>query len=230
MTLMPIVDYLLVLLRRWWLVVLPVIAVIGLTIATYAAPGTAWQSKMSLQIGLPPEPSPTEYSYDGHYNWLASEYLTRGIADLLNTSVFAENVAARLTATGQTVTASQVQSAIARDYRGTLVTVFVTGNDPAIVTQMSEAITADLATNASQYFPQLRNSKTAPFQRLDKPAPYPIATNLRNRFEIPARLLIALLVGTVLALIAHLFDPVVHGRRELSRVGISVMGEIPKAK
>jgi capsular polysaccharide biosynthesis protein len=83
-----------VLLRRWWLVVVPVLVVAIYTAATYTPPGPVYQVTMRFAAGTKPEGLSEDY--DRYYPWLTSEYVANGLADAARTGAFAEAVAARL--------------------------------------------------------------------------------------------------------------------------------------
>ena len=97
-----LLDYARILLRRWWLVILPVILIVAVTLLTArAAPVVTYQVTMSFGAGFAPEPiRPDAYNFDRHYNWLASEYTAQGFSLIVSKGVFADNVTKRLTAKG----------------------------------------------------------------------------------------------------------------------------------
>ena len=65
---------------RWNAAPAVLIAVITVATAPAAAPPT-YGVTMRFAGGLPPETvGPGVYGYDRHYNWLASEYVTRALA------------------------------------------------------------------------------------------------------------------------------------------------------
>jgi capsular polysaccharide biosynthesis protein len=57
-----------------------------------------------------------------------------------------------------------------------------------------------------------------------------IAPSLRARLDLPLKLALGLVLGAALALLAHYFDPFVHDRRDLDRLGLPVAGEIPRSR
>lgn len=228
---MILLDYARVLLRRWWLVLLPVIVAAGVTVWSYQPPVTTYQVKMRFAVGLPPEQVQGVYNYDRHYDWLASEYFTRGIQDVLQTSAFAENVLTRLMASGavapNTVAPGQIQGALRSDYRASIIDIFVTWPDADTARQIGQAVTDELRENDKAYWPQLTNAPAPVARPLDAPVAIPIAIDLRGRFDVPVRLGLGLGVGILLAFLAHYFDRTVRSKRELEHMGVPVIGEIP---
>ena len=96
---MELRTYAKILLRRWWLVVAPMIVVIVYVVATYAPPVTSYGVVIRFSAGT--EPAGLSVDYDRYYPWLTSEYIANGLADVAETGVFAQAVAARLGEAGQ---------------------------------------------------------------------------------------------------------------------------------
>ena len=55
-----------------------------------------------------------------------------------------------------------------------------------------------------------------------------IGPSLRDRLELPMRLLIALAAGIALAFLAEYLDNRVRSRDDVEKLGLMVVGEIPK--
>ncbi|NJM40604.1 MAG: hypothetical protein HC853_07455 [Anaerolineae bacterium] len=223
---MILLDYARILLRRWWLLVLPVVVIGGITAMSYQPPVSSYQVKVRFAVGLPPEQVPDVYNFDRHYDWLASEYFTRGIQDILNTQKFAEGVAARLPQAWQ-LTSPQIAGAIRSDYRASVIDIFVGTPNAEHAVGIAQAVIDELTENSEAYWPQLTNAKAPIARPLDKPVAVPISIDLRNRFELPLRLALGLGLGILLAFIAHALDRVVRDRREMEAMGVDVIGEIP---
>jgi capsular polysaccharide biosynthesis protein len=223
-----LLDYLKIIARRWWLAVFPLVIVVAWTIAGYRTPAINYQMTMSFAAGLAPEQTPGVYNYDHQYAWLSSEYLANGLSDIVHTSLFAENVAARLKTQGVDVLPGQLQGALASDQKQSIVFVYLTWNDAGQAIRIGDAVSAELTQNGTSYWPQLSAAKGAPVVALDKPSPIAQAAPLRDRFDVPVRILAALAAGLVLAFIAHLLDPFLHDEHELERMGVPVIGQIPR--
>lgn len=225
---MLLIDYARLILRRWWLVVLPVLVIGAITLATRPTPVIVYQVKMRFAVGLPPEQVPGVYNFDRHYDWLASEYFTRGVQDILTTSKFGGAVAARLPdalRSSSTITGA-IQGALRSDYRASVIDVFVTWNDPAQAAQIAQGVIDELAQNSAAYWPQLTNANVSPVRVLDAPVPYPLSIDLRNRFDVPMRVGLGVALGLALAFVAHYFDRVLRDRREVELMGLPVLIEI----
>jgi capsular polysaccharide biosynthesis protein len=51
---------------------------------------------------------------------------------------------------------------------------------------------------------------------------------LRNQLDLPLRIALGLAVGIGLALLWHHYDPLIRERREIERLGFSIIAEIPQ--
>lgn len=215
-------------LRRWWMIVLPVAAMLALTLATSRpAGGVSYQTVMRFSAGLPAEDNPNVFDYDRYYAWLTSEYAARGMGDVLRTGKFAEGVSARLKAGGADVPWQQIQGAITSDFKQSIVVVYLNWGVEAQIVPISNAIAQEITTNTGAYWPQM-DGKTPAMRQLDSPVPAAIAPPLRSRFDLPVRLLIALAAGLALAFASYALDPFIRERHQLERLGWDVLGEIPK--
>ena len=224
---MRLIDYARVLLRWWWLALLPVVVVTVITATTWRPPAVSYQVAMRFSTGLLSERPGDVYTYDRYYEWLASEYLTNGLKDVVRTGVFAEAVSARMQEIGQTIPAGQIQGAIASDHAQSIFVVYVTWPDAAQAVDLAGAIAAELSENSAAYWPQLAEIAGSPVRLLDRPAPAPVAASLRDQLDPIARFAVALAAGVALGFVAHFFDPTVRDPRDLERAGLRVIGQIP---
>jgi capsular polysaccharide biosynthesis protein len=224
-----LVDYTRMILRRWWLALLPPVIMLALTAVTTRPPTVTYQTTLRFAAGLPPENTSGVYNYDRQYTWLASEYIANGLADIVRTGLFAERVAERVNAQGLNVNPGQVQGAIVSDQTQSIVAVFLMWPDAAQNILISNAIIAELTERGTSYWPQLATSNASPVVALDRPNPAPIATSLRDRLDLPIRIALAIAAGVALALLAHVLDPVIRERREVERMGMTIIGQIPRA-
>lgn len=227
---MPIIDYLRILLRRWWLVLLPVLVIVIFTVVTsfpQVLPRSRYQVVVRFGIGLPPEQNNNGYSYDRQYVWTASEYTNQALADALVTGKFAEAITKRTTAMGVPIPPQQYQGGLTRDYRGSILTVSVIGNTPEEATAMGQAVIDELTENSGAYFQQLSKSSVSPVRALDAPNAVLVPPPPRTSLDLPVRVLLGLLVGAALAFLSHFIDPLLRDRRDVQRMNIPVIGEIP---
>lgn len=226
---MEIRQLLKILLRWWWLALIPVLIVGGYTVLTYQRPGTPYQAVMRFAAGS--EPAATlSPDYDRYYAWLSSEYIANALADIAVTGTFAENVAARLAAQGLAIDPHAIQGAIASDNVQSVFIIYVTWPNAEQLPYVADAVSAELTENGAAYFPQLRATGGVA-RRVDTPQTTALPPSLRAQLLGPGlRLALALAVGIGLVALAHYFDPMVRERTELEALGIKVLNTIPKQR
>lgn len=223
---MELRTYTKILLRRWWLVAAPVIVVVVYVVATYAPPVTSYRVVMRFSAGS--VPAGLSVDYDRYYPWLTSEYIANGLADIAETGVFAQAVAARLGEAGQDVAPGAVQGAIVTDNAQSILVVYLTWPDPQQMVAVAEAVIEELTQNSRAYYPQLEDLEPV-VRLLDEPAPAPLPPTLRAQLLGPVvRVGLALFVGVGLAFLWHYLDPTVQEVEELEKLGWEVLARIPR--
>lgn len=224
---MMLMEYARILLKRWWLVLLPAIVIVATTVLTTRPGAATYQVTMSFAMGLPPEPlRDNAYNYDRHYNWLASEYVSQGFSLLVSKGVFAEGVTRQVTKRG-VILGAPIGGNIRSEYRSSVMVIYVTWATAEGAAHIAQGVVDELTENYAAYWPQLTGATAPPARLMDSIVPVPIAPPLRDRFDIPVRVILGLLAGAALALVWHALDPAIRERHELERMGFSVVGEIP---
>jgi capsular polysaccharide biosynthesis protein len=223
---MELKTYWRILIRRWWLVVVPVAVVALYTVVTYTAPAPTYQVVMRFAAGT--KPVGLSEDYDRYYAWATSEYIANGLADAAMGEVFAREVASRLGGMGLDAKPADIQPRIVTDSDQSILVVYLLWPDSEQSVVVSEAIATELGENGATYFPQLEGVEPA-VRLLDTPTPVPIAPGLRSQLMGPAtKIGLALVVGIALALLWHYLDPTVHEAQELESMGLQVLGEMPR--
>jgi capsular polysaccharide biosynthesis protein len=216
-----------ILIRRWWLVVAPVLVVLVHTILAYRSPPTVYQVVLRFAAGTPP--AGLSQDYDRYYPWLTSEYIANGLADVAETGAFAQAVAARLAAGGLAVDPAAVQGAIITDNAQSILVVYLTWPDASQIHGLARAVAGELTQNSAYYFPQLEGLEPA-IRQLDAANPVALPPGLRAQLLGPAvRLTVALVVGVALALAWHYLDPTVREAEELEAAGLHVLAQVPRS-
>lgn len=225
---MELRTYAKILLRRWWLVIAPLLVVSLFILATYAPPPTVYRVVMRFSAGT--EPAGLSLDYDRYYPWLTSEYIANGLADVAETTAFAQAVAGRLVGTGLEVSPAGVNGAIVTDNAQSILVVYLTWPDAAQAMTLAEAVTEELIENSAAYYPQLEGLLPA-VRPLDDPAPVPIPPGLRAQLAGPAaKMALAFFVGIGLAFLWHYLDPTVHEADTIEELGLTVLGRIPRRR
>ncbi|OQY22132.1 MAG: hypothetical protein B6I35_06715 [Anaerolineaceae bacterium 4572_32.2] len=220
---MELQTYWKILLRRWWLVAAPVLVIAIYAALAHTPPAPIYQVVMRFAAGT--EPAGLSQDYDRYYPWLTSEYIANGLADVAETGVFAQAIAARLSEPDLAV---KIQSHVNTDNAQSILIVYLSWPDAEQIVAVAEAIRAELTESGAAYFPQLEGIEPA-VRLLDAPAPTPLAPGLRTQLTGPAiKIGLAFVVGVALALLWHYVDPTVHESAELESLGLSILAEIPR--
>ncbi|MCP4542129.1 MAG: hypothetical protein GY832_33825 [Chloroflexi bacterium] len=223
---MELLTYWKILIRRWWLIVVPVLVVTVYAAVTYAPPGPVYQVVVRYAAGT--NPAGLSEDYDRYYPWLTSEYVANGLADIAVTGTFAQAISSRLAETGHEIPPAAIQPAIVTDNAQSILVLYLTWPDAEQIVVVANAITAELTENGAAYFPQLAGIEPG-VRLLDPPTPALLSPGLRTQLMGPAiKIGLALVVGIALALLWHYLDPTIHKATELENLNIRVLAEIPR--
>ncbi len=213
--------------RRLWVVVALVIAVLVISVIMRSAPATAYQATMRFMMGLEPEVKTGDYyTYDKYYTWLTAEYLIDDTAALVRSQAFAEAVSSRLTGTGVTVPAGAVQGSTQTGQLHRILSVHIVWGDAEELSQIANAVVAVLPDQVARHFAQVGSSNVYA-SLIDPPAIGAVGASLRQKLDLPMRLVLALMAGVALAFVVDYLDTTVHSRQELEQSGLEVLAELP---
>jgi len=220
-----------VLLRRWWLVLIPVLITGAFAAYEFVSNRTVTSGGFSVTINytaahaantvLPPR--------DGDYQdiWLASELTVNALTDWVKTSRFAEEVAQ--SAAAQSVQIDPAALAIISDNDRSIGRLTISWANDSELAVIVESVIEVLQTRSQAYFPQLGDQPAA-VEILDEPRIVPVAPALVNRFAPFLRVGLGLLVGLGLAFLVEYLDPTLHRREELETLGLNVVASIPRER
>lgn len=217
-----------ILLRYWWLVAIPVAITAALALPALvgsgaAAPGgfsTMFRYTAAQQLDAIPD-------RDGDYQdvWLASELTVNAMTDWVQSSSFAIAVAEEAARRGLEIDPAALR--IAADNERSIGQIFLSWDDAAQLTLITEAAAAALRARSQTAFPQL-GGEPAQVTILDEPQVVPAPPPLTNRFAPLIRVGIGAIVGVGLAALAHYLDPMLRRREDVEALGLSVLVSIPR--
>jgi capsular polysaccharide biosynthesis protein len=215
------------LLRRWYLVLLPVIAAGVFVVPELLARPTGtggYNVSIRYTAAQVLEAIPER---DGDYQdvWLASELTVDAFTEWVRHSRFIEAVRAQLTAQGQTFDTDGL--GFGSDNDKAIGRIDIGWHDPAQLEAIVAAAVVVLTEQNGVIFPQL-GGVNAEVELLDQPqvvgAPPPIA----SRLGPVLKLFVALLGGIALALVAEYADPYVRRRAQLEDAAVRVLAAVPR--
>ena len=224
---MELILYWRILKRRWWLPVLTV-GITALLLALRPGPPPTYVASMRFLVGVRPEPpTPGAYAYDRYYTWLTSEYLIDDLSEVVRGSEFAARVSARLADRGITVPAGAIQGSTQTGKLHRLITISVTWGNPQELEAIANAVVSTVSEDSAQFFPQAFGFGTEAIL-VDGPHVGPALPGLRQRLDVPVRLILALLVGVGLVLLWHYVDDTLYEPRDVEALGLTVLAEVPR--
>ena len=212
-------------LRRWWLIVLPVALAAVIAVPEFARTLTAGPSGYSARLSYSAAQLYNLPERDGDYTdiWLASEHTVDALTDWVRSSSFREEVRSQLD--GQDVPLDSLQVA-ADNVRNVGAVYFSHGNSESLRAIVDAAVIV-LTSRSQVYFPQL-GGDSAQVTILDQAAITAAQAPLTNRLSPLIRLGIAVLIGLALALFAEYVDQTIYHRDDLRRLGIPLLGSVPR--
>ena len=225
---MELRQYWAVIRRWWWIPVLTVLLVAVLSLLTtrpWQPKAQVYTTSLSFSIGLKPEnPADGEENY---YTALASEYLIDDLAEVVRGSEFASAVSQRLQVQGITIPPGALQGSTQAGKLHRIMTVGMTWGNPDELSAIADAVILTIQEDAPTFMPRLFAQNGAAYL-VNRGGVAAVGTGLRQKLEFPLKLLIALSVGIALAFLVDYLDDRIRGREDVERLGLSVVGEIPK--
>jgi capsular polysaccharide biosynthesis protein len=214
--------------RWWWIPVLTVGLVAGLTLLTqqpWQANPPQYQTALRFSVGVQPEqPGDGEENY---YVALASEYLIDDLAEVIRGSEFTEAVSRRLEGQGIDVPAGALQGSTQAGKLHRILTVSITWPNATELAAIADATIMTVEQEAGTFMPRLFAQNGAAYL-IDRGGVGQVAPSLRQRLDFPVRLLIALAAGIALAFLLDYLDDRIRDREQVEQLGLVVVGEIPR--
>ncbi len=225
-------------LRRWWLIAIP--AAIALlwslpAIPNAISPPETYGASIRFTAAAPPDATAVpENSTSGTYEdtayvpWLASEYVVVNMPQWVTSSNFAREVSVTLqTDYHLDISADDLRPAFAADSARSIFVVYFGWNNEAELEKIAAATISVLQTRNQQYFPQFAYApaQIVPLDEIDVVRTVPPMTTRLNPF---IRIAIGLAAGLGLAALAEYLDDSVREKADLEKLGVEVLGVIPR--
>jgi protein tyrosine kinase modulator len=225
---MELTRILRILLRYWYLVLIPVLITGALAAPALlrrgeSAGGFATTIRYSAAQDMTAVPRQTGDNQDV---WLGSELTVNALTDWVRSGSFRQEVLTRATALGLPVTDLSALG-IAADNERSLGQLILSWPDATQLATIAQAAVDVLQTRTALYFPQLGGAP-ASVSILEAPAISPAPPPLTDRYGPLLRVGLGLLAGIGLAFLAHYFDPMLRRREDVEALGLPVVGTIPK--
>jgi len=231
---MELREYWLILRRRWWIpVVLSLLVGVFslIQLQPWQPKAPAYAASLRMLVGVMPATAGDAATYydPRYYAWLTSEYLVDDFTEVVRSQLFAENVSQRLAGQNLQVPAGVIQGSAATGKQHRIITLNFTWGDKPQVQQIAGAAAAELSEKAPEYFQQL-GTNGAGVTLIDGPTVSVVGPSVRDRVELPLRVLLGFLVGVGIVFLLHYLDNSIRRADELEAIGLTVLGQIPGAK
>ncbi|MDW8101745.1 MAG: hypothetical protein RMK30_02580 [Anaerolineae bacterium] len=220
---MELRRYWAVLRRYFWLIALIFLIVLAGSFLTRRPSAPRYGASMRFVVGVIPQSGGNYYEYDRYYTWLASEYMVDDMAEVVRGRTFADKVASRIS-----LPPGSLYGTIASESKHRVLTVHLSWHDPRQLQEIAGTV-AELIQKPQEFFPQL-GGQEARLIIIDPPVIYPIGPSLREKLDLPIKLVLALGAGIALAFLLDYLDVSVRSREELEALGLKVLGEIPRRR
>lgn len=218
-----------VLLRRWWLIVIPVLIAAAFTLPALlsGSPAVSAGYTTAIRYSAAQELGALPVERDGDYQdvWLASELTVNALTGWVTTSSFRAEIAQQLSAQNLEIDTSAI--GISADNERSIGVIYLSWSDAAQLEQIANAAIVVLQTRNQVYFRQL-GDVPAEVTILDMPQIAPAPPPIVDRFGPLIRIGLGLAAGLGLAFLAEYFDNTLQGREEVEALGLPVIASIPK--
>lgn len=216
-----------IVLRRWWLIVLPFVFSAVIALPELLGGSSAAPTGFTAEIRYSAAQRLDISQQDGDYAdvWIASEYTVHALTDWVRSSSFRAEIEAAL---GD----SEVALAglgIAADNVRSVGVVYLSHARSESLSAIADAAVLVLSSRSQSYFPQF-GGESAQVTILQQPAVAAAPPALTNRFAPFIRMGIALLIGIAVAFFAEYVDPTIYHRDDLRRLGLPIIASIPKER
>lgn len=216
-----------VLLRRWWLVLIPVVVAAVFVVPDYLKNRSAASGGFTTTIHYTAAQVLDVPGRDGDYQdiWLASELTVNALTDWVRTSTFTSEVAQKAAEHGLTFDPGAL--GVAADNERSVGQLTLGWSDQEQLKIIAQSAIEVLQSRTQVYFPQL-GDQNAQVRVLDTPNIAPAPPPIVDRFAPVIRMGLALLAGIGLAFLVEYLDPTLRRRDELEALGLPVVATIPK--
>ncbi len=198
--------YLAVLLRRWYIVLALPLLVIIFAIYQDVTRTTNYTATARLSVVRQPETDiPEDFQFDEYYNYLASEFEIDDLVEIVRGNVFANNVAIRIAASGETASGGEVQGAIVADRKHRILTISATSSDPEQALRIANAAATEVLENTSSYLGHEQSEPVSTVRAVQLPGGVSSDTQ-RTRLILILSILVAFGFGVLLAFAIDYLD------------------------
>jgi capsular polysaccharide biosynthesis protein len=211
--------------RRLWIVILLPVIVLGAGFLARPQTARAAVANLRLSVGIVPENGNGQFfTYDRYYSWLTAEYLADDLSEIVKSRLFADLVSQKM---GGSIGAASIQGSTTPQKLHRILTVSVSAPTEQQAMAIAAAVAATLRDDGNQFLPQL-SAQNAALSVIDPPALVPVGPSLKEKLDLPLRVLLAVATGLALAFLIDYLDDSVRDAGDVETLQLGVLAEIPK--
>ncbi len=218
-----------ILIRRWWLVLIPAMAAVAYAAYGYLTTPVAggFTTSVRYTAAVPGDAvTPDSFEDAALAPWTSSEYVSGALSDWVRTTSFADEVSAELARNDVDIAAAALRPGIAANFDRSVMVLILSWDDAAQLEKIAAAATSVLQEKADDYFPQI-GTVGITVTALDSPVIVPVPPSLSTRFDPLIRAGLGFVAGIGLAFLVEYLDPTIRDRREVEALELPVLSEIP---
>jgi hypothetical protein len=223
-----------VLKRRWWLIALPAVVALIVTLPALknvVSPPVSYVVQVRLTAAAPPGSetgtASTPYEDTVYVPLLASEYVAVNMPPWITSDSFAAEVSRLLAEADIDISAADLGTAFVADSYRSIFTLYVVWDDAAEIRPITDAAITVLQTRNQAYFPPYA-ANPVQVVALDEVEVNQAAPPITTRIAPLIRILIGLAAGVGLAILAEYLDDAIYTRADVEALGLPVLAQIPR--
>ncbi len=219
-------EYWRILRARWYIPVSLTVLTVAFTLLTAQTPPPTFLASTRFTISVSAD-RPLTGVDPALTGAQASEYIRDDFVQVISSDLFAQDVNAVLNDPQLKISKGNLSGAVEKQRR--IMSLTIAWHNPEEAKRIADAAVQALATNNAKYFAQM-GAQGATVTILDNPTVAAVTPGLRERLDIFIRAAIAFVAGVVLVFILDYMDDSVRGARDMDKLGLNVLGEIPDKK
>ena len=217
--------------KRSWIPAMLVLVVAGASLLTRQTPAPTYATSMRFTVRVKPQAITNQYTYEGYYGWLASEYLADDLTAIVGSQAFAADVNRHLADMGSAVRIPPglISGITFAEKLHRVLRLNLSWSNAAELVDIANAVVVAMEEDAARYLTEPGAPGGALITVIDEPSvPAANPASLTEQLNVPVRLILALAAGLALAFLLDYLDDSVRGKAELEALGITVLAEVPK--
>lgn len=219
-------EYWRIIRARWYIPVILTVLTVAFTLLTAQTlpPSYVASTRFTISVSADRPLNGVDPALTGAQ---ASEYIRDDFVEVIRSDLFANDVNAVLNDPQLKIGKGNISGAVEKQRR--IMSLAITWHNPEEAKRIADAAVQALRTNNAKYFAQM-GAQGATVTVLDEPTVSSPTPGLRERLDIFIRAAIAFVAGIVLIFVLDSLDDSVRGARDVEKMGLRVMGEIPDKK